>query len=105
MAPKSANELTPLLKQILDDSEDTFTIYEKISDLLAEICNESLNSKKIIGIVSYDGSPIIDEWEYKEGCFPFHIRDYITNQMVNDPRVLYIGKLLNVLGIEYYKDG
>lgn len=106
MAPKTANEIGPLLLQFVKTSVDTFGFFEKVSDLLAEICTESLDSTKKIGSVGYDGSPLIDEWEYKDNCYPFHIKDNITNKMVSDPRVILIGKFLDKYGqLNYRGDG
>ena len=104
MAPKTTEEVARLLVQFDKTTEDTHGFFEKVSDLMSDICAESLDSTKIIGKVGYDGSPLIDEWEDKEGCMPFHIKDKITNKMVPDPRVILIGKVLDQFGKQYYKD-
>ena len=105
MAPKTANETAQLLLQFDKTTKDTYSFFEKVSDLLSDICKESLDSNKIVGTVGYDGSPQIDAWEYKDNCYPFHIKDAITNEMVADPRVILIGKVLDQFGKQYYRDG
>ena len=105
MAPKTTEEVARLLVQFDKTTEDTYGFFEKVSDLLSDICTESLDSTKIIGSVGYDGSPLIDEWADRENCMPFHIKDKITNQKVPDPRVMLIGKVLDHYGKQYYRDG
>ena len=105
MAPKSTDEIVRLLAEIDKSTSDTDSFYARVSDLMADICKEALDSTRIKGKVSYDGSPLIDEWEYKDGCYPFHIKDKITNKMVSDPRVILIGKVLDNFGKEYHRDG
>lgn len=105
MAPKSTDEIVRLLVEIDKSTTDTDSFFAKVSDLMSEICNEALDPTKKIGTVGYDGSPLIDEWEYKEDCYPFHIKDKITNKMVSDPRVILIGKVLDKFGKDYYQDG
>jgi hypothetical protein len=105
MAPKTTDEIARLLVQIERTTQDTNSFFAKVSDLMAEICTEALDSTKIIGNVGYAGSPLIDKWAEKDGCYPFHIKDKITNKMVPDPRVILIGKALDHVGKEYYRDG
>jgi len=105
MAPKTTNEIANLLVHFDKTTEDTHSFFEKVSDLMSDICTEALDSTKIIGSVGYDGSPLIDEWDDRENCMPFHIKDNITDKMVPDPRVILIGKVLDQFGKQYYRDG
>lgn len=105
MAPKSTDEIVRLLVEIDKTTEYTFDFYDRVSDLMADICNEALDPMKIIGKVSYDGSPLLDEWAYKDGCYPFHIMDKITDKMVSDPRVIVIGKICDHFGIQQDRNG
>lgn len=105
MAPKTTNEIAQLLVEIDKSTTDTDGFFAKVSDLMSDICKEALDSTKITGKVGYDGSPLVDEWGYKEGCYPFHLKDKITNEMVSDPRVILIGKVLDQFGKQYFRDG
>lgn len=105
MAPKTVEEVARVILQIDKTTQDTDSFFARVSDLMAEICAEALDSSKIIGKVGYDGSPLIDQWAEKEGCFPFHIKDRITNKMVPDPRVILIGQALDRFGKQYYQNG
>lgn len=102
---KSVQDVVKLIYEIEKTTKDTYSFFDRISDLLAEICSESLDSSKVIGWVSYDGSPKLDNWEYKDGCYPFHITDTVTGKKTPDPRVIIIGKVLDGLGEEWYGDG
>lgn len=97
-------EFANRLRNAYEQSPDTFTFFERVSDLMAEICSESLNPNKVVGRVGYDGSPLIDEWAYIEGKYPFHVKDNITGEQVADPRVIAIGKFLVEHGRFYYHD-
>mgnify|MGYP007002653347 CR=1 FL=1 len=104
MAPKTVQEVAGRLKVIYEQSPDTFTFFNGVSDMMAEICSESLDPNKVVGTVGYDGSPLIDEWAYQEGKYPFHIKDNITGEQVTDPRVMLVGKFLVEHGNLYYQD-
>ena len=71
---------------------------DTLAKLLAEIGNELLDNTKKIGVVSYAGGPVLDEWPFKEGKYPFHLKDPITNKNVADPRVVLIGRIAYKIG-------
>ncbi len=106
MAPKTVKETLKMLISIVERDTNTEIIYGKVADILADICTESLNPLKPTGgKVGYAGSPLIDEWEYKENAYPFHIKDNITQRMVPDPRVVLIGKFIYQIGVDNFGDG
>lgn len=69
-----------------------------LANILGNIGNESLDKKKNQGTFKYlDGTPI-EIWDTKENMHPFHIKDPSTGEFIPDPRVLYIGNLINSMG-------
>jgi len=83
-----------LIKGVTDD-----VWLDKVADILVEIGNESLDKSKPTGQhVGYRGVSRLEEWSVKEGHFPFHKKDLITNQWNPDPRVILIGKLIDQIG-------
>lgn len=106
MAPKTVRETIDRLISIVNQYSNTDLIYGKIADIMSDICHESLDSSKLTGHkVGYAGSPLIDEWEYKDNAYPFHIYDTITRQNVPDPRVILIGKFVYQFGVDNFGDG
>ena len=45
MAPKSTDEIVRLLVEIDKTTEYTFDFYDRVSDLMADICNEAFTKK------------------------------------------------------------
>lgn len=91
----------------VSDSDGTATyqtLIEACADMLLEIGEDSLNPQKVIGTTGYMGTSL-PMWEYKDGCFPFHRKDFITGKFQPDPMVILIGKMLNHWGWKAGDDG
>lgn len=73
-----------------------------IVEFLIEIGNESLDPSKEYtagGWIAIGGAmPLHQVWPPKEGKYPFHIKDLITDKCVPDPRVTMIGRYLYQYG-------
>ena len=86
------------IKSINAPSDDIWL--DKVADILVEIGNESLDKTKPTGqFVGYLGV-ILEEWTQKESYRPFFRKDSITNKWNPDPRVIFIGQVINEIGGE-----
>ena len=98
--PKTAQEVMTWVKCAIESGryKTDGEFLDALAVLLGNIGNELLDDTKKIGVVSYADGPILDEWPFKEGKYPFHIKDNITGKNVADPRVVLIGRLAYQLG-------
>ena len=98
--PKTARETEELIMNMIHTKnyKSDWDFVDDLAKILAAIGEESLDSSNVIGQVGYAGSPLIPEWKYKEGKYPFHITDPVTGKNVPDPRVIIIGRIMHKIG-------
>ena len=99
-APKTAKEVDSLIRQMLTNNSysNDWEFVDELAVILCQIGEEALDPSKIVGKVGYQNSPLKPMWAIREGKEPFHVNDNITGHMVADPRVVYIGKFIAMVG-------